>query len=486
MEPNRTNQPKSQIDGRLALKSGVLYLIAEMVTRGISFLSTPVFTRLLPPAVFADAKIYESWVYLIAPVISLSLYQSMARAKFDFQSRYSRFLSSILFLMTAISVAVLLLSLPFLGPIEHLLGYGRMLLLLMLGYCLAYNAIQCVQLYDRQLLNYRRNIALTMLGVVPGVLTALALVLYFRNTASDEMLLNMRIVGFFLPTTLVGFALIAYFLVKERSFASREFWQYGIKYSVPLMATAVASQVFFQSGNIFVRNLVGADAAAVVAVAMTVGYIMDILIHALDNAWKPWMFEQLNAGGADKVKRFWKLLFLGTAILVLVLTIFAPELTLFLGGRQYMDSIPLICPILCASLANFLMIGYTSLEQYYKKTKISGIASIVSAVIDLVLNFVLIRLLGYQAAAYALAAAYLTACLVHYLFVRRFEKQNVLQSGASFGMILGSFVVCMACTALHQFSFLARFGLVLALAVVALICFRRLIFQLVKTFLRKQ
>lgn len=472
-------------DSKLALKSGILYLFAEMITRGISFLSTPVFTRLLPPAVFADAKIYESWVYLLAPIISLSLYQSLARAKFDFGTHYSRYLSSILFLMTSISVAVLLFCIPFLAPIEHFLGYSRSLLLLMLGYCLAYNAIQSIQLYDRQLMNYRRNISLTLLGVIPGVVTSLILVLCFRNTGSNELLLNMRIVGFFLPTTAVGFVLIAYFLTKERCFFHRQYWQYGLKYSVPLMATAVTSQIFFQSGNIFVRNLVGADAAAVVAVAMTVGYIMDILIHALDNAWKPWMFEQLNIGAGEKVKQFWKLLFLGTALLVLVLTMFAPELTLFLGGKKYTNSIHLIYPILCGSLANFLMIGYTSLEQYYKKTKISGVASVVSAIIDLILNYILIHLIGYQAAAYALCAAYLVACVIHYLFVRKFETKNILQSGTSFLIILISFALCLTCTFLYHFSFGARCAIVCAILTAFFFLFRSTILKIFRTLKQK-
>ena len=151
-----------------------------------------------------------------------------------------------------------------------------------------------------------------------------------------------------------------------RDSINNEFLLYVIKYSVPLMATAVASQIFFQSGNIIVRRVVGAEEAAIVVVAMTVGYIMDILIHAIDNAWKPWMFEQLNKGEIIDVKKFWRFLFLGVAFLVWLLTIFAPELTLFLGGAQYTSSIVLISPILCSSLVNFLMIGYTSMEQYYK------------------------------------------------------------------------------------------------------------------------
>lgn len=469
----------------LALKAGILYLIAEMLTRGISFLLTPIFTRLLPPAVFADAKIFESWVYLIAPVISVSLYHSMARGKLDFGKKYGKFLSSILFLMLLITAVVFVVALPAADWLSGILGFEKPLLLLMLGYCLAYNGIQCVQLYDRQLFNYKRNIALTLLGVIPGMVVSLGLVIMFRGTASDHTLLMSRIVGFFLPTTIIGLILMGSIFLKERSFVDREHWRYGIACSAPLMATAVSSQIFFQTGNIFVRNIISADAAAIVAIAMTVGYIMDILIHAVDNAWKPWMFDQINAGETKQVQSFWRFLFCGVALLVIGLTVFAPELVLFLGGAQYLDAVPMIYPILCASLANFLMIGYSSLEQYLKQTRISGIASILSAGANLALNYILIKSFGYRAAAYTLLLAYSIACVIHYLFLRKYDDKNILQSGFSFLVILGTIALCAAVSMLHGLSFWCRAAICVAVFIIPLaVCYKKLIMVLRK-FLKR-
>lgn len=471
---------------KLAFKAGILYLVAELLTRGISFMTTPVFTRLLPHAVFAEAKIYESWVYLLAPIVSLSLYQGMARAKFDYQKNYGKFLSSTLSLMTVLTVAVFVVCAPFAKGLSALFGFSPMLLILMLIYCLAYNCLQCVQLYDRQLLHYKRNIVLTFLGVIPGVATSLFLVLKYGATVSEETLLTMRIVGFFLPTTLVGIILLISILLKEKSIVNKEHWKYGVRYSVPLMATAVASQVFFQSATIFVRNLVSAQAAAIVAVAITVGYVMDIFIHAVDNAWKPWMFEQLNKGNAKTVKQFWKGLFSVMALMIWCLTLIAPELTLFLGGKSYFDAIVLICPILCGSLANFLMITYTALEQYYKKTRIAGVASILAAIADLILNYVFIQRYGYQAVVYTTAAAYLLGCILHYILVRRVEKENVLQSQFSFAVILGTFVVCMISTKSYAFSFWLRAGFVVLVLLVVAFLFRKQIKTLLLQFKREK
>ena len=126
---------EESLKNNLALKSGIVYLIAELITRGISFFVTPIFTRLLPTSVYADVKIFESWAYLFAPIISLSLYQSVARAKFDFKNNYSSYISSIIGLMSLISLAVGALLFPFRSPISNLLGFSKWMMLLMLLYC---------------------------------------------------------------------------------------------------------------------------------------------------------------------------------------------------------------------------------------------------------------------------------------------------------------------------------------------------------------
>lgn len=484
MEDKKNNNHGKELDNRLAFKSGMLYLIAEFFTRGISFLATPIFTRLLPTAVFADVKIYESWVYLFAPIVSFSLYQSLSRAKFDFRENYDKYLSNMLSLMAIISLGVFVLFLPLVGVLEHFFGFSGPLLLMMLLYCLAYNGIQSIQLHDRQLMHYKRNIVLTVLSVLPAIFISLIFVLIYSGIVTNDQLLSIRIVSFFLPTTLVGFVVMSFALAKGRSFFDLEHWKYGIKYSAPMMLSVVAAQVYFQSANLIVKKIYGLEPAAIVALAMTVGYIMDILIHAIDNAWRPWLFEQLNAEKFKKIKKIWNILFVCVTLIVWCMVMVAPELVMFLGGAKYKNSVWLIYPILCGSLANFLLIEYTAIEQYYKKTRISGYASVISIIFALSINFVFIFLFGYKVAAYTTAAAYLISCLVHYLFVRRFEKNDVLKTGFSFLIIFVAFIICTLSTLLFSLALWLRCLVIIAVFIVIIIATRKQLTALLQLFKR--
>ena len=56
---------------RRAFKAGIFYIVSQLIVRGITFLMTPVFTRLLSQTQYNQYKIYESWLLIFAPVMSL-------------------------------------------------------------------------------------------------------------------------------------------------------------------------------------------------------------------------------------------------------------------------------------------------------------------------------------------------------------------------------------------------------------------------------
>lgn len=461
-----------------------MYLIAELITRGISFMATPVFSRLLPKEVFADARIFESWTYLLAPIVSLSLYQSIARAKLDYRKGFAGYLSSILTLLTLLSIGTFVCGAIFLPQVKILLGFEWPLLLLMLIYGLAYNGLQCVQIYERQNMNYRMNVLLTMLAVIPGILISVFCIVVFGRSLTNDALLRLRLFSFFLPTTVIG--LVTMMIAGKRGgvFVETSMWRYAIKYSVPMMATAISSQVFFQSAAIVVRRMVGAPEAALISIAMTVGYIMDILVHAIDNAWRPWMYEKMQDGDAKSVRGVWRIMLLAVALIVWCLTIMAPELTLLLGGASYMEAVNLICPILCGSLANFLVIEYTAVEQFYKKTRISGITSLIAAVIDIALNILFVKLFGYRAVVYTTAGAYLLTCFLHYIMIRKFERTNVLRNGFSFAVISVTFLLCLLTTLCYSWSMVIRIIIVLAVLGIVAFVLRKPAMELARKFLK--
>lgn len=466
----------------LALKAGILYVIAELVTRGISFLTTPVFTRLLPATVFADVKIFESWTYLLAPVISISLYHSVSRAKFDFGDHYKNYVSSIIVFMASLTVGIGFIGLGIKEYLSDFLGFNPMLLFLMLLYCFSYNSIQCFQMKERQLLHYKSNIMLTILAVVPAVIISVFCVIKYRNLINDSQLMSLRLVSFYLPTTIIGFIVALIAIKQGKTGYNKKYWSYGVHFSFPMMIFTLATQVLYQSDKIMIKWICGNELTAIFALASTVGYIMDILVHAVDNAWRPWLFERLNMKEYSQVRKFWLCLIILMGTLTWITVIIAPELVLFLGGKQYKDAVWLISPIVCGAFANFIIIGYTGLEQFYKKTKCTGYASAITAVVNISLNYVCIKMFGYQAAAYTTAISYLIAAFIHYKFVIVFEKEDVLAGKKTFLIWTAITSICLASMILYNLSFLVRWGILLLTCFIFLGVFRNRLLEILNVF----
>ena len=55
---------------RRAFKAGIFYIACQLFVRGITFLMTPVFTRLLSQEQYNQYKIFESWLLIFAPVMN--------------------------------------------------------------------------------------------------------------------------------------------------------------------------------------------------------------------------------------------------------------------------------------------------------------------------------------------------------------------------------------------------------------------------------
>lgn len=473
------------IEQTKSFKAGIYYLIAEMVTRGISFFMTPIFTRLLPESVYADVKVFEAWTYLFAPIISFSVYQSVARAKFDFGNNYYSYVSSMLGFMVTATCFFGGLGFFFYSHILGVLGFSTDLILLMLIYCLAYNSIQCVQMGERQLLHYQNNIMLTVLAVVPSVIISVGAVVSYKDSLDLNQLLELRLYSFYIPVIIIGAVVCLLMFARGKKFYSYTYWSYGIRYSAPMIFFALSTQVLYQSDKIMVKYYSTIRATAILALATTVGYIMDILVHAVDNAWRPWLYEKLYQEDFEEIEKKWLIILKILCILSWCMVLLAPELVLFLGGKNYAESVWLIGPIVCGAIANFIMIGYIAIEQYMKETRIPGLISILVAFLNIGLNYIFIQIFSYRATAYTTVLCYLVAGFLNCIVVLRYYKMKVLNPGKTFFLWGTTFLLCLSSMLTYRFTAIIRFGCVCAILLFCSMIYKDMIRERITAYLSK-
>ena len=82
-------------DTRLAFKVGFWYTFTTFLTRGIAFITTPIFSRTMTKATYGEFSNFASWLATLLILVSAELYNTLSRAYYDYKKEYSQYISSI-------------------------------------------------------------------------------------------------------------------------------------------------------------------------------------------------------------------------------------------------------------------------------------------------------------------------------------------------------------------------------------------------------
>ena len=80
---------------KLALKAGLWYVISTFLVKGLSFITTPIFSRLLSKEDYGEFSNFASWQALLIIITGAELYNTVARAYYDFKDDFDKYVSSI-------------------------------------------------------------------------------------------------------------------------------------------------------------------------------------------------------------------------------------------------------------------------------------------------------------------------------------------------------------------------------------------------------
>lgn len=87
--------------------------------------------------------------------------------------------------------------------------------------------------------------------------------------------------------------------------------------------------------------------------------------------------------------------------------LFSKEIVLIFGGQKYIDSVNLIVPICIGIYFNYMFQLFARVQEYFEKKLTVVIPSVLCAIMNIVLNYVFIKLYGYQAVAYTTVFSYM-------------------------------------------------------------------------------
>lgn len=450
-----------------AFTSGFFFIFAQLCVRGLTFVITPVYTRLLSEGQYGMIRTYESWLLIAYTVMSLCLWRSVDVAKHDFRDDYNGYVSSV-HTLSYISIAVFFgLCLLFKGPVQQFTQMDDLMFYTCFLYVFTYTSMLYIQRRDKQVMKYKFSTMATLLTIIPGTLLSVWLIYSGKTQGLADQLVSRRIIGYYTPQ-IIGGAIVALVIWWQgKKFINKKYWKYGLAFSLPLIPEALSIQIMNQSDKIMIQKMVSFEAAGIFALATSISFVIWILEDSVWNAWIPWLYEKIERNETKDVEKPWTAVMHMFGIFSWIIVLLAPEEIRILGPKSYQAAVWLVAPMVSGTLFRFYSYSYSAIQNYHKKTRYVAAGTIGTMFLNVALNYICILKFGYVAAAYTTAASYLILLLVQGILEYKVTGMVIvpLRKTVTIAVVYGAInIVTMG---LYGMAWYIRYGLLLFVAAIA-------------------
>lgn len=458
-------------------KATIWFMVCSLIQKGISFLTTPIFTRMLTKEQYGIYSVYLSWLQIFTIIATFRLdYSVFNKGMSKYSNDRDGYTSSMLGVTTLITTVMLCVYLLFQDQINALTELST---LITLGIFMELYTIPAISFWSlRQRYDFR-YVSVVVCTLASAILNALigVLAVYF---AEDKGV--ARIFSCVLVNVAIGIIIYIQVMRKGKKFFDLKYIKFAILFNIPLILHYFSTYIIEQSDRIMIMKLVNVEAAALYSVAYTVGGIIKIFTAALTNTLIPLQYRLLERLDCRALRRQISSIMAGIVVLITGVAAIGPEVVLILGGEKYLPAVYVMPPVAASVFFSFLYTLLANIEFYFNKNKFAMKISFVGAVVNIVLNLLLIPVCGYVAAAYTTLISYIIYAVGHALYVRRIVQEKGLEEVLDMKLLaclgVGSIALSVFISFFYQMTWV-RYGII-AVLIVFVFVNRKEVYQIVK------
>lgn len=456
----------------MQFKVVIWFTFAGILQKGISIVTTPIFTRMLTTSEYGLFNVFSAWYNVFAVIATLYLHNGVINNAFV-KRKESRetIISSFQSLSLVIAAGFLLLSVIFSNQLANLIKLPSTIIIFMFICLLFTEPYQDWLIYERYRYNYKRPVAFTL---TISILTPLVSVLCILLTNSNHG--NIRVFTFGVINIIVpGIIFYIYNYIKSPVFYNKELWKYAAAFNLPLIPHYLSQTILNQTDKIMINGMVGTSEAGIYSVAYSAAALILTFSTALNTAFVPWQYQKLKVCDYRALRKMANVVLTFLASILSLLLLFAPEVVGILSGSAYSGAVYLIPTLGASVFFNYMYQLFSRVEMYYEKRAYTVIATVIATISNIILNLLWIPKWGYQAAGVSTLIAHIIFCVLHYVFYKKVCKENIqsisIYNGKMILLISASVLVTAALTTYLYRFFVAR--LIVALIVLVIIILKR-------------
>lgn len=398
-----------------------LNVISTVILEGIAMLTAPVFSRLLGTTNYGIFSLFNTWSGFLILTLGAQTSGVVPMAKSHIpENALDHYHSSVMWMSTTFFLVGSGVCLLFAAPLSNLLGIPRAAYVMMFPY--AFGSF-CVQYLNTKMIHDYRADVNCILSVCVAIATAgLSLLLVFALPADTNYM--GRIGGMTAVYLLCGVGILIYFTAKGKTLYQADYWKFCLPLCLPLIVHGLSGQVLGQSDRVMLNYYLNESAVGIYSLAYAFSNIISIIWSSLNTAWVPFYYDYTRRGEyAQLHQRAGRYMELYTT-LTLGFLLLCPDVFRVYADRSYWDGISMIPIFVIGFYFVYLYSFPVNYEFYQKRTKTIAAGTLLSGIVNLILNWIMIRIFGVFGAVFATTIARGCQFAFHYFIAARVIGKN--------------------------------------------------------------
>ncbi len=396
------------------IKAGLAYTICNVMLRGISFLTVPLFIRLLTPEEFGKYNVFISFESILFIFSGLTIHASIKNAYYDKKDTYDKYVKNCIYLDFFNSITLLIIAniLCFFYQSIIDLSFQEVNLLVVSGFCQAVVSIYSATL----IMEYRSRDFITVSFI--SVLVGISMSLLFIFTLFDFNHYLGRVWGGLIGQLSAAIFILIKIFKHGFSKVNIASWIYGLKITLPIIPHGLSQIVLSSANRIMIKFFYSAHLAGIFSFTYTVSLVPQILFNSISNVWEPWIFEQIDKKDYSAINdgsiKFAALI----SFVFILMSYLVPEIIRLLATEDYYDAMDISIIVLIGCYFATLYYIPCEIEYFFKKTQYIAFSTVFCALFNVLLNYILMQSYSYKIAAYVTMVAYFLYFIFHMIMTR--------------------------------------------------------------------
>lgn len=417
----------------LFFKNTAVIFVSQIVSQFSNFILIPLATNVVSTKEYGEIDLIQIYISLFLPVLILRIdsafFRFLIEKRGDREST-SKIIRSGLYFILSLIICTTLAGVIILNMIKQ--RFANWIILNLVTMMVSTCMLQIL----RGIGETKKFAIITIIGSILNILLN-TLLLYFLKIGVISILISSAISNAIISVLAILKVRRLRITKTGKSLHNKKIIKEMLIYSIPLIPDYLSGWVINVSDRSLISIILGLQASGVYSVTSKISNILNSIFVIYNTSWHEmavlWRKEENNASLYSKVINESVFFFSNLGILFLpVISIIFP----FIVGKNFSEAYNYI-PILVYSNMWRVIVGLMmGIYIAYKKSKEVFLTTMVSAIINIVINVALIRYIGLYAAcistlmAYAIMSIYrLIECrkIVDIKFdIRRFVIVNVI------------------------------------------------------------